>query len=88
MLLDNIKLFYMNLLKTSRSFRSFSLQSALYNVWEVTLNFANIWNLFFFLSYKIKYFKNNITDTTLLKQNLSGKSLIIGKKCNVSYGFR
>ena len=42
MLLDKIKLFYMNLLKASRSSRSFSLQSALYNVWEVTLNFANI----------------------------------------------
>ena len=32
---------------------------------------------FFFLSYKVKYFKSNVIDTTLSQQNLCGK---VGKK--------
>ena len=35
---------------------------------------------FFFLSYKIKYFKSSVIDTTLSQQNLCGKLLKIGKK--------
>ena len=35
---------------------------------------------FFFLSYKVKYFKNNAIDTTLSQQNLCGKLLKVGKK--------
>ena len=32
---------------------------------------------FFFLSYKVKYFKSNVIDRTLSQQNLCGK---VGKK--------
>ena len=35
---------------------------------------------FFFLSYKIKYFKSNAINTTLSQQNLHGKLLNVGKK--------
>ena len=34
---------------------------------------------FFFLSYKIKYFKSSAIDTTLSRENLSGKLLKVGK---------
>ena len=35
---------------------------------------------FFFLSYKIKYFKSNAINATLSQQNLHGKLLNVGKK--------
>ena len=36
--------------------------------------------IFFFHSYKIKYFKSSAIDTTLSQQNLGGKLLKVGKK--------
>ena len=35
---------------------------------------------FFYLSYKIKYFKSSAIDTTLSQQNLCDKLLNVGKK--------
>ena len=43
-------------------------------------NEKKIWNIFFFLSYKIKYFNSCTIDTSLSQQNSSDKLLKVGNK--------